>query len=487
MKNEFLFKINPINRFNPLLGFILLILSTVSFMAPALWNGFPLIFTDSLSYLTSGIELVAPVDRPIFYGIYLRFTNYIFDLWGAVFFQSALLIFLLMKFSMSIAPDFRRVNSLAWILASSILGIAPWFSSQISPDIFTACLFLTYMIWVFSYENSSRLNAIYIGLLMIAVQCMHSGNIMIGFILYVCITIVLAIQKKSLKSIKKFSVLILITLSISTALIIVSNVVFHQGLTFNRWGKVIFLARLLEDGPALKYLKAKCSDSKLNTCIALPLFEDASQKEVELGLVHNPELKNMILNSLLWDGGINKIGGLDKVNSEASQIIFGTIYEYPKDVLISILKNTFDQLKTFTVGNQLGSTAHLDAINNFIKLYFPEKVDAYVQSMQFQDKVKPFTAAINPFYTTIIYISIIFLFAVLIKSCIQGFKSMNKTSIQILILSVFGFMVANAVVTGGLSAVFDRYQGRVIWLLPAVALFLIALRTQNNAVCKHPL
>lgn len=451
----------------------------LSFMIPALWNGFPLIFTDSLSYLTSGVNLVAPVDRPIFYGLFLRTTNQIFNLWGPIFIQAVLLTYLLMKFARSMVPEMSNARLALWVLATSIFGTAPWFISQISPDIFTACLFLIYMIWAFSYEASSIKNTVLIGSLMITVQCMHSGNIFIGLILYFFISLLLIFQKKSFISIKRFSGLILITLVISSSLIIASNIFFDQGFTFNRWGKVIFLARLLEDGPALKYLRSKCSNSNLNTCSALPIFEDARNKEAELGLLNDPELKNMVLNSLLWDGGIDKIGGLSKVNSEASYIIWGTLYAYPKDVLASILKNTFDQLKTFTVGNQLGSTAHIQAINKFIELHFFNNYKQYTHSKQYQDNVKNFTTSINPLYKFVIYISAILLLFILIKtfrSNVLYSEAIDNAPIQLLIISLFGFMLANASITGGISAVFDRYQGRVIWLLPATAFLLIACR-----------
>lgn len=114
------------------------------------------------------------------------------------------------------------------------------------------------MIWALCYETASTLKKVAIGLLMVFEYSVHSGNVLIGFLFYFYMLAILIAKKKSFSSIKKFSGLVLISLAVSIIFIISSNVIFHQGFTFNRWGKVIFLARILEDGPALKYLNSIC-------------------------------------------------------------------------------------------------------------------------------------------------------------------------------------------------------------------------------------
>ena len=183
---------------------------------------------------------------------------------------------------------------------------------------------------------------------------MHSGNLLIACMLFFCIISLLYMQKKSLRYIKRFSLITITSLVISIVAIVSSNVLFHQGFTFNRWGKIIFLARILEDGPGLEYLNSVCTNEGLKTCAALPLFNKAAYQEIVLGITANPEVKNLVLNALLWDGGINVIGGLSIVNSEASTIIRGTFWAYPSKMAYAFVQNSIDQLKTFSVGNQFG-------------------------------------------------------------------------------------------------------------------------------------
>jgi hypothetical protein len=89
-------------------------------------------------------------------------------------------------------------------------------------------------------ERASVGNIIFLAGLMILEICMHSGNLIIGFLLFLCILSLLYVQKKSWSHIKKFSLITIGSFIVSIASIVASNVVFDQGFTFNRWGKVIF-------------------------------------------------------------------------------------------------------------------------------------------------------------------------------------------------------------------------------------------------------
>jgi len=475
-------------KFYKLQNVILLGVSLIIFMSPALWNGFPLIFTDSLSYLTSGVELVAPVDRPIFYGLFIRLSNLILDLWGLVFLQSVLVIFLLLKLASTLFPNLSKRTDFIWLCLIGVTTSAPWFASQISADIFISCLFLTMVILALICERASLGNIIFLAGLLALEICMHSGNLIIGFLLFLCILSLLYVQKKSWSHIKKFSLITIGSFIVSIASIVASNVIFDQGFTFNRWGKVIFLARVLEDGPGLRYLNDVCATRDLKTCTALPLFNEASKKEEDLGLTKNPETKNLVLNALLWDGGINLVGGLSVVNSEALEIIHGAIRTYPLQMAHAFTRNTYDQFTIFSVGNQFGSTAHLIAMNNFFQVHFPAIYKSYIDSHQSSGRVNSVTNVLNRAYNIIIIFSGCFML-LLAYSPPRNQSYWNtvklNSSVQLVIFSLLGFLIANAMITGGISAVFDRYQSRVIWLLPSIA-FLLIIELTMRKYKTHP-
>ena len=104
----------------------LILFGTILFLFPALWNGFPFIFTDTLSYITSGIELTAPFDRPIFYGLLIRTTSIINKIWGEVICQSVLLTVLLLRFANTLFPRLSNGYLYLWLLLVVLLTPAPW-------------------------------------------------------------------------------------------------------------------------------------------------------------------------------------------------------------------------------------------------------------------------------------------------------------------------------------------------------------------------
>jgi len=472
-----------VNLNNPkVLGSFLVVLAFFIFITPALWNGFPLIFTDSLSYLTSGVDIVAPVDRPIFYGLFIRTFNIIFDLWGAVLIQAVLVMYLLLKLSDILFPKIPKIYSIFWLILVGLLTSASWFISQLSADIFTACLFLSMIILALTSSHQSLLNDLFMSALLILEVCMHSGNLIIGFLLFAFILVFMLIQKRAWRDIQRFSILVIASLAISATMIVASNVLFKQGFTLNRWGKIIFLARILEDGPGLQYLNEVCPEQNLKICAALPLFNEAVKQEFALGLRDDPELKNLVLNALLWDGGINIGGGLYAMNKEATPIILGVMKAYPLQMALAFTKNTIDQFKTFSVGNQFGSTAKLVAINTFFESNFPSMFQSYQDSKQYSDRVRLVTNALNPIYSSVIYLSLGIAVASLFVFRYRNRQNMNflASPLCLVIFGLVGFLVFNALITGGISAVFGRYQSRVIWLLPAIILLIMLGAISNR-------
>ena len=446
-----------------LFGSLLLVL-------PSILNGFPFIFTDTLSYITSGIDLIAPLDRPIFYGLLIRLANRLIQLWGIVFFQAALLAFLLQRLACVLFPNLSKLYLCFWLIFIASLTAAPWFVGQISPDIFTSILFLVLIIWALTYEGSGRLNTFFIGVLITTAICVHSSNLLVGALTSTLIILWFICRGLTWLVWRKFAIVILVSFSSAIFLIISSNIWSHYGATLNPTGKVFVLARILEDGPGLNYLKELCKSNNMKTCAALPILEQARQVELLDPESKDPELKNLVASTFLWGPGLALSGGIFSVNSEAGEIIKGAIKTYPLEQFSALVRNMGNQLITFSVGEQLNSTIKLEAINQFFRSHFLGQYENYINSQQSLGKIRFLTHFLNPIYFYVVVFSTMGLlgtFLALIRSNIY----IEKVSLTIYGLCVF--LGANALVTGGLSGVFDRYQSRVIWLLPAICILLL--------------
>ena len=51
----------------PITTALVLVLAAILLLWPAFWNGYPLVFADTGTYLSQAIEHYAGWDRPIFY------------------------------------------------------------------------------------------------------------------------------------------------------------------------------------------------------------------------------------------------------------------------------------------------------------------------------------------------------------------------------------------------------------------------------------
>jgi hypothetical protein len=446
------------------------------FVVPAILNGFPFIFTDTLSYITSGINLVSPFDRPIFYGLLVRVINAFINLWGVVIFQAGLIAFLLQQLSSILFPRLAIAYLYLWLILTAFLTSVTWFAGQISPDIFTAILFLAIIILALTYQNASIVKITSLSVLMTISVCVHSSNLLIGLIFSSSIIFWFIFQKVSWRVWIKFLVPVFISFLIAVSLIIASNIRSNYGATLNPVGKVFMLARILEDGPGLKYLRERCKLIELKTCASLPILEQARLIELQDPESKSPELRNLVASSFLWGGGLVVSGGVFSVNEEAGSIIQGSIRTYPIEEFWALVRNMGNQFITFEVGEQFNSTLKMGAINELIETYFSELYSSYLNSMQSLGELVFIVQFLNPIYFCVV------IFSVISIPCIYLFfwrRNIPLEKISLTIFSLFIFLSANALISGGLSGVFDRYQSRVIWLLPTISILLLLGSLKN--------
>ena len=74
---------------------ILLALAVVSLLWVAVYNGYPLVWWDSGSYIYTSCRLEVLPSRPVFYGLFLLATHWRLTLWSSIVAQAALLVYVL--------------------------------------------------------------------------------------------------------------------------------------------------------------------------------------------------------------------------------------------------------------------------------------------------------------------------------------------------------------------------------------------------------
>ena len=114
------------------------VLSVIFLIYPALYNGYPLLYTDSATYVISGHELNIPIDRPVFYGLFVWISSFSYSLWLVVIIQALFVVGLVYyTYSLFFQSFHKTLYAFFTIVTMSLFTGLPNYVSQIMPDIFT--------------------------------------------------------------------------------------------------------------------------------------------------------------------------------------------------------------------------------------------------------------------------------------------------------------------------------------------------------------
>jgi len=78
---------------------VIIIIAAAGLMLPAFYNGYPLVYSDTGTYIASGFEGKVPNSRPITYGLFIRHSSLTASLWLSAFAQCLMVSLLLYYFS----------------------------------------------------------------------------------------------------------------------------------------------------------------------------------------------------------------------------------------------------------------------------------------------------------------------------------------------------------------------------------------------------
>src|SRR5271169_4130396 len=127
----------------------------LALMAPALWNGFPLIFPDTGGYLDRPISGTLGMGRSALYGLFLL-TGVPYSFWPNVVFQSVLTLWLIVLTMRAHGLGGRPWLALGIVAMLTVCTSLPWFSGQLIPDILFPAAVLALYLLSFCNERLAR-------------------------------------------------------------------------------------------------------------------------------------------------------------------------------------------------------------------------------------------------------------------------------------------------------------------------------------------
>ena len=119
---------------------------------PAVWNGYPIVFADTGTYLAQAIHRFAGWDRPVFYSVFMLPLHATVTLWPVVVVQAVVAAWILWLVCRALLPQISRA---AFVGGTAILAVAtwlPWMVSELMPDVFAPLLVLVVCLLTWSLE-----------------------------------------------------------------------------------------------------------------------------------------------------------------------------------------------------------------------------------------------------------------------------------------------------------------------------------------------
>ena len=211
------------------------------------------------------------------------------------------------------------------------------------------------------------------------------------------------------------------------------------------------LARMVGDGTAEPYLKETCPVRHYATC-------------AYLGRMPMPE------NDFLWsrDPARSVMATATPatraaIAGEANAIAMGVIWRDPAGVAVAAVKNAFRQFADVGVG-ELATLPH-DDVQPIRYLRYGLERYGHSAIAQGRMPLSALSAMMRAVY-----------FASLLGALTLLFRRRADKDVFTFTLLLFLGLAANAIVSGAISGVFDRYQGRVAWLAAFALAALLATR-----------
>jgi len=423
-----------------------LVFSMVTFLAPALWNGFPIVFHDTAGYVGSVLDMRLVPGRSFFYGLFLWVASLgWWNFWGPVFAQSFFTLWvihlMLRCHDLPAGPLVTMIFCVGLGLSTSIT----WYTSQLMPDVLVPLVVLALWLLGFRWNRISPrertgLAALALLGLLSHMSCMALAIGLAGITLMAWIVGRRRDWMPLACNLSPIGV-------VAASLILMPMV--HLSLmgkaTFTPGGPVFLFGSLVQDGIAQRWLGDHCPAPDIKLCG----LQDRIPKTAD---------------EFLWDGRspFLDIGGWEGAVAELSHLVKECLKAYPEAIAWTSLRATALQMAMVATGD--GLDEFHGATRGVFTASLPRAVKPFNAAYQQQGQVtKPLFDAFNRVHIPVAYLSVMgLLMAIGWGLHSKRYELAGLASFTLLAL------LGNAFICGALSNPHDRYQSRLIWLAPLV-------------------
>lgn len=417
-------------------------------LAPALWNGFPLIYPDTGGYLMRPLSGTLEMGRSALYGAFLLAGASLW-FWPNVLAQALAAVWLIALILRAHGLGNRPGLTLAMVLLLALTTSLPFFASQLMPDIFFPLAVLAiYLLAFHARALAGWERGALCGLIVFALA---SHMALLGLALgLLAVFLLLSAFRFGLP--KPHMTLAAIAIAFGLLMAPLSNLMIAGKFAFTPGGSSFLFNRLVEDGIVSRYLDARCPDPGLRLC--------AYKNDISRGY-----------DDWLWanDTPFWKLGGWQDYSDEERRIILATLMSDPLAHLATAASATFGQFVSFSTEVATGREDNSHTIETFERR-LPRLYPALKAARQQTTRLD--VSPLNVIHVPVAALSMLALAAALMWRRRIGLDPAQSAFAATILLA----LLINAAVCGIFSHPADRYQSRLAPLAPLALIVLIATR-----------
>ncbi|MEO6092397.1 MAG: hypothetical protein ABIT04_04575 [Novosphingobium sp.] len=333
---------------------------------------------------------------------------------------------------------------IAVALVAGLATTAPWYASFTLPDVFAATGIAGLALLLTSAGRLSGYLRVALLLLVAVSISFHASHLLVGIAMLLVAGI--AAVPRWMGSGRQLGTIALAggALLASVMAVGVSGYVAFGEFSIAPKRYPLTLARVIELGPGRWYLARSCPVRRYQICSVMP---DPPQYAADI--VFGPK-------------GLRDVATpaqLDRIRAEEVPIVLRTFAAFPREMIAATAGASMQQLGRFGLRDLM-----IDQQVRAIRPGMIVLVRSDPAGLNVRERFQLITDAVT-------WLSIVFL-----PLAYWYFRSERR-----LLLLVTAALIANAIICASLSAVADRYQGRVIWLLPVMLCALGASRLYRSA------
>jgi hypothetical protein len=423
------------------------------FSLPALFNGFPFVFPDSVDYLV----FTPHIYRSPFYGLFIFFFHLDRFIWAPVFAQALIASHLIWVFVRIYAGEPKLRWFVLIVLMLGLFSSLPFFTGFIMPDFFTSVMILVFYLLGFHTAALGRGEKIYFVLLACVAISAHISHLPQAIALALLVLILRLCLGAPLRNVLRQGAILLVPLALAASATLLNNLLIHRVFALFPAGQTFVLANMIEQGPARHYLQEICPAAGFKLCASSNTLPASSYE-------------------FLWStDNLKRLGGFEGMHDEATAIVAGTIRTHPAEVLKMMAHSIASSFLVHAPGAELFPLSNDPWMTDvLVKKFGPETLRSYKTSLAARDLIP------REFLRVLDEVTFPAAMLALLIAAVCAFRRRLAEALSLGIFVAAAVVINNVLCALG-SGVHDRYQARVTWLVAFSALLIFAsLRRQTE-------